>query len=61
MFLMESHAKLAWNCTPWMSKMLLEYLLKFGSCCPHVLHMQVVWAWFDAMPRQLRPLMPGTP
>ena len=31
--LIESHAKLAWDCTPCMGKMLLKYLLQFGFCC----------------------------
>ena len=29
-FLLECHAKLAWDCTPCMSKMLPEYLLQFA-------------------------------
>ena len=31
-FLIGSHARLAWDCTPCMSKMLLECLLQVGGC-----------------------------
>ena len=49
-FLIESHARLVWDCTPCTSKLLLNYLLQSGSSCMLISGTPIIII-ADAMPR----------